>query len=245
MKFFDLESPLMQGLNKAADLMILNILTLVCCIPIITAGASITAMHYMALKMARNEECYIVRDFFKSFKLNFKQATLIWLLVFFILVVLVGDFYIMNYMEMAFGNVLKIILTVIAFVALFTYMFLFPVLARFDNTIIRTFKNAFFIGIMQFPKTILMMILSVAPVVLFLFLPQIMPIIFCFGMAVPAWLSAKLYSNFFRRLEDQINAANAPEEGEIPPADEEDERIFKDELDESLLEDPRIGGGQA
>ena len=68
MKFFDLESPLMQILNKVADLMILNILTVVCCIPVITTGASLTAMHYVALKMARNEECYIARDFFKSFK---------------------------------------------------------------------------------------------------------------------------------------------------------------------------------
>ena len=62
----------MQILNKVADLMILNILTVFCCIPIITAGASMTAMHYVALKMARNEECYIARDFFKSFKLNFR-----------------------------------------------------------------------------------------------------------------------------------------------------------------------------
>lgn len=244
MKFFDLESPLMQALNKVADLMILNLLTLLCCIPIITAGASITAMHYMALKMARNEECYIIKDFFKSFKLNFKQATIIWVMVFFILVVLVGDFLIINSVEMAFAKVMKIILSVIAFVALFTYMFLFPVLAKFDNTILRTFKNAFFVGILQFPKTILMMVLSVAPVILFLFIPQITPIIFCFGMAAPAWVSAKLYSNFFRRLEDQINAANAPEEGADEGLEEEDERIFKDELDESLMEDPRIGGGQ-
>ena len=245
MKFFDLDSPLMQALNKVADLMILNILTLVCCIPIITAGASITAMHYMALKMARNEECYIVRDFFKSFKLNFKQATVLWVLVFFILLVLVGDFYIMNHTEMAFANVLKVILTVIAFVALFTYMFLFPVLAKFDNTIMRTIKNAFFIGIMQFPKTVLMMILSVVPVVLFLLFPQITPIIFCFGISAPAWVSAKLYSGFFKKLEDQINAANAPQEEEHALEEGEDERIFKDELDESLLDDPRIGGGQA
>lgn len=244
MKFFDLESPLMQALNKVADLMILNLLTLLCCIPIITAGASITAMHYMALKMARNEECYIIKDFFKSFKLNFKQATIIWVMVFFILVVLVGDFLIINSVEMAFAKVMKIILSVIAFVALFTYMFLFPVLAKFDNTILRTFKNAFFVGILQFPKTILMMVLSVAPVILFLFIPQITPIIFCFGMAAPAWVSAKLYSNFFRRLEDQINAANASEEGADEGLEEEDERIFKDELDESLMEDPRIGGGQ-
>ena len=80
MKFFNLDSPVMQALGKMADLMWLNILTLICCIPVVTAGASLTAMHYMALKIVRNEECYITKGFFKSFKENFKQATLIWLL---------------------------------------------------------------------------------------------------------------------------------------------------------------------
>ena len=65
MKIFDLDSPLMQFLNKMADLLWLNILTFICCIPIVTIGASLTAMHYMALKMVGNEECYITRGFSK------------------------------------------------------------------------------------------------------------------------------------------------------------------------------------
>lgn len=237
MKFFDLESPLMQILNKVADLMILNILTVFCCIPIITAGASMTAMHYVALKMARNEECYIARDFFKSFKLNFRQGTAIWLIELFIILILTGDFLIMSRTEMSFGNVIKVILTVIAFLALFTFMFVFPVLAKFENTVMRTVKNAFFIGVLQFPKTIAMMVLAVLPLVLFLFFPQITPIVFLFGMTVPAWLSAKMYSGYFRKLEDQITAASAPAE---TPEEGEDERIFRDELDESLVEDTHI-----
>ena len=69
MKIFDLDSPLMNVLNKMADLMWLNILTLICCIPIITAGAAFTSMHYVALKIVRNEESYITRSFC-SFSVN-------------------------------------------------------------------------------------------------------------------------------------------------------------------------------
>ncbi len=235
MKLFDLESPLMQVLNKVADLMWLNVLTLICCIPIVTIGPSMTAMHYVALKMARNEECYIARDFFKSFKLNFKQATGIWLIMFFIILVLAGDFLIMKNMEMKFGSVIRVILIVIALLFLFTSMFVFPVLAKFENTVMRTIKNAFFIGIMQFPKTILMMILAVLPTAVFLLFPQITPIVFFFGFSAPAWASAKLYSGFFKRLEAQILEANAPVEA--AGEGEEDERIFRDELDESLVEE--------
>lgn len=239
MKFFDLDSPLMQALNKVADLMILNILTMLCCIPINTTGASLTAMHYVALKMARNEECYISRDFFKSFKLNLKQGTAIWLIELFIILMLIGDFLIMSRTEMSFGNVIRGILTVIAFLALFTFMFVFPVLAKFENTVIRTIKIAFFIGLLQFPKTIAMMVLAVLPVGLFLLFPQITPIVFLFGLTAPAWLSAKMYSGYFRKLEDQIRAANAPAEG-TESEEGDDERIFKDELDESLIEDVHI-----
>ncbi len=244
MKLFDLDSPLMQALGKMADLMWLNILTFICCIPIITIGPALTAMHYMALKMARNEECYITRGYFKSFKQNFRQATLIWLILLFVILVIIGDFYIMRSSGISFHIVLQVVITVVAVLVLFTGMFVFPVLAKFDNTIWRTFKNAFLMSIMQFPKTILMIILSVLPVVLFFVSMRLTPIVFLFGMSVPAWLSAKLYNKFFKRLEDQISGTAAGEEGEGTSGEEpeEDERIFKDELDESLVEDATRNG---
>ena len=67
-RFFSMDNKFFTFMNKVADLCILNIICLVCCIPIVTAGASITAMYYVTLKMVRNEEAYIVRSFFKSFK---------------------------------------------------------------------------------------------------------------------------------------------------------------------------------
>ena len=243
MKLFDLDSPLMQFLNKVADMMWLNILTLICCIPIITVGPALTALHYMALKMARNEECYITRDYFKSFKLNLRQGILIWLIQLVVIVLLIGDFLILNYSAINFGQPMKIILMVVSIVVLFTFTFVYPVLAKFDNTVLRTIKNAFFIGILQFPKTILMMILSVVPAVLFVTAPQIIPVVFLFGFSAPAWVSAKLYNKFFRNLEDQMNGTGESEREENADGEEqEDERIFKDELDESLQEEPpRIG----
>ena len=94
-------------------------------------------------------------------------------------------------------------------------------------------------------QTCALPIFAVAPAGLFLFFPQITPIIFLFGLAAPAWVSAKLYSGFFKKLEAQIAENNAPEEGTEGAETEEagDERIFKDELDESLLEN--TGSGQS
>ncbi len=232
MKLFNLDSPLMQALNKMADLMWLNVLTLVCCIPIVTAGASLTAMNYMALKMARNEECYITKGFFKSFRENFKQATLIWLLLLLAFVILAGDFIILRNTEMRLGNMVQIVITAVAILISLTAMLVFPVLARFTNTIFGTLKNALFISLMQFPKTILMIVLYLLPAAVFLFFPQVIPLVFLFGLSLPGWLSAKLYSKFFKKLEDRIRAVNANEAGEEESG--EDERIFRDELDPAI-----------
>lgn len=234
MKFLNLDSPLMQGLGKMADLMWLNILTLLCCLPIVTIGASLTAMNYMALKIVRNEECYITRGFFKSFKENFKQATLIWLIFLLVILIFAGDFYIMRTSGLEFGDWFQGVLIAMLIMVLFAFMYVFPVLAKFENTVFRTIKNAFLMSLMQLPKTILMIIMYAIPIVIFFFVLQLMPLALLFGLALPAWLSAKLYNKFFQKLEDQILAENAPEGGETEP--EEDDRIFKDELDPVLTD---------
>ena len=227
MKFLNLDSPLMQGLGKMADLMWLNVLTLICCLPIVTIGASLTAMNYMALKIARNEECYITRGFFKSFKENFRQATVIWLIFLVVILILAGDFAIIKSSGVEFGDIFQGIFIAISVLVLFTLMYVFPVLAKFENTVFRTIKNAFLMSLMQFPKTILMIILYVIPVVVFFYVIQLMPLALLFGLSLPAWISAKLYNKFFKKLEDQILSESAPEGETGEP--EEDERIFKDE----------------
>lgn len=156
---FNLDSPVMQALGKVADLMWLNVLTMICCIPVITIGPSLTAMHYMALKIVRNEECYITRGFFKSFKENFRQGVVIGIITLFITFILVGDFLLLRNPDLGFSKFLQILITIIAVLFLFTLMYVYPVLAKFANTIWRTIKNAFLMSIMQFPKTLLMIVI--------------------------------------------------------------------------------------
>ena len=78
---FNLDSPIMRFLSKVCDLMILNVMCIICCLPIVTAGASITALYTITMKMVRGEESYIFKGFLKAFKENFKQSTIIWLIM--------------------------------------------------------------------------------------------------------------------------------------------------------------------
>lgn len=229
MKLFDSDSPLMQALNKLADLMILNLIALICCVPIITIGASVTALYYMALKMVRNEEVYIVRGFFKSFKQNFRQATVIWMIQIILMAVLVLDYFIV------YGNpesnpsvVMQVLFLATSLLLASIFLFIYPVLSKFDNSIGRTFKNTFAMAILQLPKIILMAAFWAAPVVIALFVIQLFPLAFLFGLSLPAYGSAKLYNKFFKKMEDQV-IARAIEAGQLP-ADpgSEDEHIFSD-----------------
>ena len=234
MKIFDLDSPLMNVLNKMADLMWLNILTLICCIPIVTVGAAFTSMHYVALKIVRNEESYITRSFFKSFKTNFRQATLIWLLILLIAAVLGGDYYIITKSGMQFSQELVVLIMAAGVLVICTSLYVFPVLAKFDNTIMGTIRNAFIMSILQLPKTVVMFVMAFFPLIIYLVSLRLIPIIFLFGFSLPAYASAMLYNKFFQKLEDQLLSEQEPAP-EISP--EEDERVFHDELDESLKTD--------
>lgn len=202
-KIFDLDSPFMNVLNKLADLIWLNILTLICCIPIITIGASMTALNYVVLKLVRNEEGYITKAFFKSFKENFRQATIIWLILLLVFALFGLDFMAFRYSGISFPQWMRVALLAVGIVVLFAIVYLFPVLSRFENTIVHTFKNSLFMGILTFPKTVLMMVCWVIPIIIAVFIPRILPVNFALGISGPVFLNALLYNGTFKRFEPQ------------------------------------------
>lgn len=214
-KIFDLDSPVMTFLSKMADLIILNFVTIICCIPIITIGASVTAMHYVALKIVRNEECYILRAFFKSFKQNFKQATLMWLIMCVFIVIYVLDFCVLRFSTVALPDWLRVLLLAVGVVAVFATMHAFPLLAKFENTIGRTFKNSLLVGVMILPKTVLMMVMAVVPLAIAIYFPAAMPIVIMFGVSGPALFNAWLYNKTFKKFEPEGEKIVSDEEWSV------------------------------
>ena len=143
-------------MGRAADLFMLNVVFVICCLPVVTIGASLTALHYVTLKMARNEESYIIRSFFKSFKQNFKQSTIINLIMLLIAGVLYFDTNIVRQMGGSMSKVLYIIFIALGIIYLAVFLYIYPVLAKFYNSVKNTFRNAFLMSIMHLPYTILM-----------------------------------------------------------------------------------------
>ena len=202
--FFNLDSPFMVFLSNLTDVVILNVLCLVCCIPIVTIGPSITAMHYVTLKMVREEEGYVVKSFFKAFKENFKQSVIVWMVFLVITLVFFLDYRILKASGMEENKVFAIIIGAIYLFVCLTVMYVFPLLSRFENTLKQTVKNALFMSILHIFKTILMAVIYVIPFVL---LPLHYNVILAFliiGLSGPAYINSFIWKSIFRKYEPEV-----------------------------------------
>lgn len=159
--------------SRIADLMLLNILFLVCCLPIVTIGTSISALYSVSLKLIRKEDSYITKDFFHAFRQNLKQGIIIHLILSVATIVIVTDLFVVwGIMEHA--NVYKGVFFVMAVLALFFFMataYIYPMLAQFKNSIKGYFQNAAILSIKHFPYTILFLLLAILPFAVALLIP--------------------------------------------------------------------------
>lgn len=232
MSIFNMDSSFMRALGKIADLMILNVVTLLLCLPVVTGGAAITALHYMCLKLVRNEEGYILKGYFGSFRENFRQSTIMWLLFLLAAAVVAGDIVIMRYAVVEFPFMVRVGVLIMGLVVLCTALYAFPMQAKFANPIKITIRNAFMASLAQFPKTFLMLLLLFVGPLMILAWSRLAAVVFFFGLSVHAYLSAKLYNRFFERME-----ARDPEKAVMKSGEEEDVRIFHDRPEGEIEEE--------
>ncbi len=198
MAIFTQESKFSQIMMRLAWGCYLNLLWLVCSLPIVTIGAATTALYYVTLKIAENEEGDITQQFFRSFKANFKQATVLWLILLAVGIVLGTDIYVLRHLSAATTGVVAVLLTLclalvivacVAYAAVLCYVF--PLLARVDNTNVAMLKNSLLISIRYLSCTICTLAIhaAMAFVIIAIFTPA-----FVLGEGVCALLSSYLLS---------------------------------------------------
>ena len=214
-RFFSMDNKFFVFMGKVADLCLLNLVCLACCIPIFTSGASITALYYVTLKMVRNEESYIFRSFFKSFKQNFRQATIIHLIMVAAAVLLYLDTNIVKVMGEPMSQIMSVIFAVFTLVYAMILLYLYPILAKFYNSVKNTFTNAILMAIRHLPYTIIMLIICALPLLIF-FVPSLQMqmtlilLLLLFGMAVIAYLN----SFFLVKIFDKYIPENSEEDAD-------------------------------
>lgn len=208
---FNPDSKLMYYGSKFANLLILQFWTLLCCIPIITAGASFAAMHNVLLKIRRDEDSHITGSFFKAFKEDFFQATLLWLAYGLVFVILYVDFRFSANLSGAFSTVVTYALPVMALLCLLSLSWIFVLISRYRMGTMKLVRLAL-LSVFAHPLyTIVMTVLMLLPYALLFYLPA-MPYVILMGFTLPGILRAMIYSKVFDQLESAKQEAEEAEE---------------------------------
>lgn len=204
-KLFSPDSKAMLFFSEVFDLILLNVLTVLCCLPVITAGASLTAMHYVLFHKLNGDDRGIVKPFFRSFRENFLQATVIWSILLVMAGLIAADIRIRNLEPQAhLAQRIDTLLLLPAIVILMVFLYVFPILARFSNTIPRTMINAITAAIVFFPRTIAMVVIQAAWLwICWNFPLRLIPILILVGFIFPWYLCARILKPVLLKMEGE------------------------------------------
>ena len=216
----DLDGPLVRALSDLNTLVILNVLTALFCIPVITAGASVAAMHYVIMEMFENRGDGVIKEFWKRFKENLKNATPVWLILLAAAMFIYVDCRIIMGGQTDLPRAMLVPLYIGAFIEASIAVYAFPLTARFVYSTGATFKNSAILAVANFPRTVLMVLYHVIMPYLLFNVSRLLPLFFLVGISLPAYFSALLYMPVIRKM------IGEPEPDEDMPEDGPDGEEF-------------------
>ena len=168
-KLFDYNNPVWKIMGRVADVFFLTMLWLICSLPLVTIGASTTALYYVSLKMVRNRETNIVKSYFKCMKDNFLSSTAIWIILAAVLCLLLAEFRLQSHMEVRQASFFFWMWVVMAALYLLLFTVIFPLSARLDAGVGRLFFMAFMTAIKNFSWVLLMSVTTVCIIAIGIF----------------------------------------------------------------------------
>jgi uncharacterized membrane protein YesL len=202
-RLFNLDSPVMTFLSRVADLMILNIIWLVCCLPVVTIGASTTALYRVSLDLVDDRGSSVFKGFFAAFKANFKKATLLELILLVPTLLVAADLWILLRGALPSSILTSVACLLPAVILVFVLDYVWPLTAQFDNTLGGTVKNAALMSLAHLPVTLAVSLLNALPVIVFFAAQEffwrsflVWPLI---GFAVIAYANTLLLRRVFKR----------------------------------------------
>jgi len=206
MNFFVIDSPVMRFLGRIGDILILNLIFVVTALPVVTAGTSLSALYTVAMKLAQGEDPSVLREYRKAFKRNFKPATICWLIMAAAGALIFVDFRLAGVFGGAAYTVVRLLLSMITGIWILIFLYLFPYIARFENTVFHSIKNALFLSVAHLPSTAMMLVISLGLIAVTFFTSRTFVIgtiaWFFAGFAVVAYtqgfLLARIFSKYIR-----------------------------------------------
>lgn len=200
MTILHIDSPVARGITKFTQMIYAGLLWFICSIPVVTLGAATTALYEVLLKLQKDEEGAIGRSFFRGFRNNLKSATLAWLPI--LGSELVFGLNLFYYAILGGGEcpVQSVVFGILTVLALTAYGYVFPILARFENTTAGTFRMAFLLALRNPGWTAVVAALQVLTVLIcwgLLYFPLL------FIMGLTGYAQAAIFNRIFDRLINQ------------------------------------------
>lgn len=192
-------------MNRLGDIVFLNLVFLLTCIPVLTIGNALTALYSVSMKMAEGQEGYVVRGYLKSFKDNLKQGLITGIMLEIILFVLICDSRILYFSNESYRDIgLMVTMAALLFLVM-VLQYIFPLMARYNNSIKSILRNAVLLAVGKLPYTLLLVFLMGIPAVLLYFTSYAAVYIIFAGCSVSALLQGKILNRIFSAIES--NAA--------------------------------------
>lgn len=217
----NINNPVFQFMGKVFDLIILNTIWLICCIPIVTIGPATAAMYYVAMKIAKDEYSGVLRPFFHSFKENFLQGLVLTVIFIATAVLLFFDYRFCLLFE---GTTEKIMIGAFIFFGVFYLIivsYTFPLLSQYTNTIGGTLRNTLFLALTKIGTALEIVLLNLAPVLIPYLFPGtfewIFPLMIFLAPAFIAFVNSMLFKKLFAdfiKMQTELAEKEAKEQAE-------------------------------
>lgn len=163
--FFSPDSKFMQAMARVYDLVILNLLFLLSCVPLITIGAASAALYTVCFRIGTDREQGIFRSYFQAFRENFRQGTILWLIAVVFFGAGIVNVFLFYSMEGPL-HYLFLLMTALVVLELLIYSYAFPLISQFHNKNLPTLKNALFLSLGYLPRSLVIAVVNVFPLAL-------------------------------------------------------------------------------
>lgn len=200
------DSWLIRFLTRVCDLLFLNIALVLSCCTVVFSGAAVTALYSITLKMMRGQDCDPVKGFFRALRENFLASSFAAILLLTdvtLLAVLRGVLYAET---LLMPPVIFVLLAILAVFLTALLSYLFPLLARYENTFLNHLGNAIRLALANLPVTVLMTTVNLLPLLIGLLFPVLLGAVFAFwllfGFAAGAWMNSFYLNRIFESRED-------------------------------------------
>lgn len=195
-------SPLMEFIDTTARFVALNIIFIICCLPIITIGPAIAALYQIILREVRGEHGYLIRKFFQHFKEMFVQSFFTFVIFLAIILILVFNITFWSSLGGLLSYLILILVCIMLLIAVCAFVYIFPLMARFENSLWFTIKNAFLIALANPKSTMILLFIHIIMAgIIYIFPPSKVFMLFI-GFSFVTYCNSYILNRTFRKYEN-------------------------------------------